>query len=1249
MSAVIRVLYVDDEPLLLEIAKRYLEKSGDFSVTTISSASAALDLLKTGQFDAVISDYQMPEIDGLEFLQQVRHIYGEVPFILFTGRGREEVVILALNYGADFYLQKGGAPQPQFTELAHKIRQAVQRRRADIALLESERRYRDIVETQTEFISRFKPDGTHVFVNEAYCRHFGKQREDVIGHRFIPSIPPEDREIVRRHFASLTRDHPVGDLEHRVIMPNGSIRWHWWSDHVIFDEAGNVVEYQSLGKDITDRKRVEEELLASIEKLEAAEVKLRAQFAALNENQQRIEQSEQDYRNILENMQDVYYRSDDRGNLILASPSLATLLGYASVSEMYGKKIAQILYYNPDERELVIADIQKNGSINNYEVRLKKQDGTPVIVSTSSHEYFDADGNYRGVEGIFRDITERKDAEDTLKRSENLYRTIFEMTGAATIIIEEDTIISLANSGFAKISGYSIEGLESKKKWTDFVVKEDLERMKKYHSDRRNDPPSAPKVYEFQFINRSGEIRHCINNVAVIPGTTRSVASVVDITDRVAIEQTLKESENLYRTIFHNTGAATIIIAPDTTILLANDGWINLTGVPRKEQENRRSWTEFIDPDDLERMTQYHYARRNDPTLPPNAYECKLVDAENSVHRCLVHVDMIPGSKNSVASLVDITSRIQAEELYQTVFENTGTAMLILEEDTTISHINDEMEIAWGYSREEIEGRMKWPQLVAEADVGKMLEYHHLRRTSPGSAPKNYEFRTVHKNGESRYASLAVAMIPGTKKSVISIRDITEFKNTELALVKCEGIFRQLEGELPDYVLIHEGETIVFVNAEGARLMGKTPQKIVGTSVLSYAAPEYHTLIKKNLALRHQGVEVEPYDIEIIIPSGEHRWVVVRATPLRDREKPATLTVLTDITERKRAEETLRKSEAKYRTIIENMQDLVYQTDLQGNLIMISPTGIRLAGYSSPDDVLGKNIARDLYADPKQREELLAVLADKGAVKDFPVTLNAGDGTIRYATASSHFYYDAKGQVLGVEGVLHDVTERKQAEEALLQANRKLNLLSSITRHDINNQLAVQMGYLELLEDGPFDPTQNKYFLEVSTAARRISSMIRFMKEYEAIGITTPVWQRVRALIETAVKDAPPGSIMVNNDLPVSGEVFADPLIAKVFYNLMDNAFRYGGKITNIRFYALESDGNHVIVCEDDGDGVPANEKEKIFERGFGKNTGLGLALSREILDITGITIRETGEPGKGARFEITVPGTAYRSTGTSP
>jgi len=254
------------------------------------------------------------------------------------------------------------------------------------------------------------------------------------------------------------------------------------------------------------------------------------------------------------------------------------------------------------------------------------------------------------------------------------------------------------------------------------------------------------------------------------------------------------------------------------------------------------------------------------------------------------------------------------------------------------------------------------------------------------------------------------------------------------------------------------------------------------------------------------------------------------------------------------------------------------------------------------------------------------------------------DGSIRWQRWSDRAIFDENGQIKEYQSVGRDITEQKKMETQLALANKKLNLLSSITRHDISNQLTALAGYTDLLNDISSDSPHREYCQKILTIIERISFLIEFAKEYEDMGIQTPLWQDLRGIVEIAQKDAPLGDIRVKNELPKGIEIFADPLITRVFYNLMDNAVQYGVTITTIRFSFEEKEGNHILICEDDGNGVLPDMKEKIFERGFGKNTGLGLFLSREILQMTGITIRETGEPGKGARFEMIIPREGWRS-----
>ena len=233
------------------------------------------------------------------------------------------------------------------------------------------------------------------------------------------------------------------------------------------------------------------------------------------------------------------------------------------------------------------------------------------------------------------------------------------------------------------------------------------------------------------------------------------------------------------------------------------------------------------------------------------------------------------------------------------------------------------------------------------------------------------------------------------------------------------------------------------------------------------------------------------------------------------------------------------------------------------------------------------------------------------------------------------------------ENLLVENNRREQAERGLAQANKKLQLMTSITRHDLLNQLTVLQGYLDLCQMlSMSDPVKTQDYIRQSLAVvTKTISTVKFTGDYQNIGVTSPAWHPVDTLIANALKYATLGPVRIENTIPAGTEVFADPLIEKVIFNLIDNALRYGMRLNVIRFGFERRGDNAVVICEDDGVGIPLENKERIFSFGYGTNTGMGLFLVREILAITGITIRETGVPGRGARFEILIPSGSFRGS----
>lgn len=720
-----RILLVDDEPDLIGVASAFLKRAG-ISVRGARSAREARIILSTEPFDAIVSDYEMPGEKGLCLLKEIRGSGDRTPFIIFTGRGREEVVIEALNTGADFYLQKGGETEAVFTELIHVITTAIDKRRIEQSLIESENRYRAIVESQKELICRFSTDWKIIFVNGAFCRYFQVTEQDVDFEEIINRLNSVDREAIRNLLMNLTPCHPAGIAQNQITHPDGTLRYQEWTFTAFFSETGEVTEFQAVGRDITEKRRMEN--------------------------------------TIAENL--------------------------------------------------------------NYVRALMDSIPAPVF--------------YRDTEGVYKDCNQAFENLVGLKKSEIIGMTI-----------------------------------------RDFFPP-DLADHYRHMDDLIIESPYIQQ-YEYTITNTRGEkfdVLFSKTGLQAADGTVKGIVGVIfDISERKKFEQIVFESEEKYRTLAEYTHDWEAWLSPEGKYL-------------------------YVSPS-CERITGY----------------------------------------------------------------------------TTGEFLAD-------------------PALV-------------IRITHPD------DLDTIRKHYEHMPADTS-------------------------------GV--------------------------------------------------YHL------------------DYRIITREGEERWI--------------------------------------------------------------------------------SHFCQAVYRD---------------------------DGTW-----------------LGRRENKRDITFRKQIEKALQQANLKLNLLSSITRHDVLNQLTALIGYTDMALEMAGDPDQRFMLKQVMDAANAITGQITFTRAYQEIGLYEPVWQRIPVTVRRAATGVKIPEILVDPCLE-DLEVRADPLLEKVFYCLLDNSQRHGKNVSKARISGHLQSGSLVLVYEDDGAGIGEDIKERIFERGFGKNTGYGLFLAREILSISGNTIRETGTPGVGARFEIGFPPSSFR------
>ena len=511
----------------------------------------------------------------------------------------------------------------------------------EIPLTASEQRYRLITDNIPDVFWTITPEIDQItYVSPAYEKIWGRSCESLYASpsSFLDTIHPDDRERAIKTFNEARDKKTQWAHIFRIIRPDGLIRWIEDRGFPLFDDQGNHFLTTGVAKDITGKIKAAEDL----------------------------QKSEEKYRALVENVNSIVLKMDRIGNVTFINEFAQRFFGYDAQDILQKNVVGTIVPETESTgRDLraLIEDIGRNPDnyANNVNENMRQNGERVWIVWTNKPVYNDKH-EAEEILCIGNDITERRRTADIIRASETWYRAIFENTGTATVIIDENTTIIHANAEYEKLSGYKKDELEGKKSWTETVLKEDLDRMLAFHKQRRIDETAGPTSYEFRFVDRQGNIKNILLTVDMIPNTTRSVASLLDMTDMKKAEEALRKSDELYATLMATLPDAVLFTDNNGKILFINEAGLKIGGYTREDLiENNIMF--FIAAEDQQRAIR-DMMLMYEQDMPPEDYHLILKDGRKLLFE--INGNLLRDADGSPYGAVfvcrDLTERKRVEE-----------------------------------------------------------------------------------------------------------------------------------------------------------------------------------------------------------------------------------------------------------------------------------------------------------------------------------------------------------------------------------------------------------------------------------------------------------------------------------------------------------------------------------------------------------------------------------------------------------
>jgi PAS domain S-box-containing protein len=735
-----------------------------------------------------------------------------------------------------------------------------------------------------------------------------------------------------------------------------------------------------------------------LENVTLAETYLRAASIALQRSfaEKALIESENLYRSVLANIQDVYYRSDLEGNLLMISPSGRQMLGYSLSDTIEGKNIAKEYYLNPERRKDLVNEITAKGSVSNYEVVLKRQDGTPVFIETNSHFYYDRNGSPLGIEGIFRDISERKAAtkkihqyiEDMEFFSQKLLDFIMMDPGENIFDRIVADLKALIPGSMIMVNSFdSQSGLLTVRS----IAMSELQREEIFRALGRDligcdFPVDSRGLSAF----RTGRLEH--GDLSLFEIVFRSIPEPV--CERLESELEIGEK---YTIGFVRRGE----IMGNATIFLDKKKTITDTAIVEMYAREAAIALQKYIADEARRKSDEKYR----------------ILAENATDIVWI-LNLATGKFTYFSPAVEKIRGYTAEEAVELPLEKTLTPE------------------SFAMAKAELKKTL-------ELDKQGLVEYDRIRV---------FEFELYCKDGSIIFTETTMKFLRNAEGVPVSLmgitRDITERRKAEQVLKESEEKFRALvELSLEGILITDFTGKILFGNQTAGRIIDAADyQAMIGVkNVLEFVAPESHADVLHDFSQVAQGIDAYLVHYKLITESKREIWVECIGKKILFRESEAMLVSMRDITERKRAEEALHESQQLLSSIVESTDDAVIGKDIQGTVVSWNRSAERIYGYTA-GEMIGRKISIIIPPDRLLEWDESNLKIQKGqSINNLETKRIRKDGKIIDVAVTISPISNGSGKIIGASTIARDITPLKADERLSRNEENYRSLVEDIS------------------------------------------------------------------------------------------------------------------------------------------------------------------------------------------------------------